>query len=77
MEGATQPTCEGGNLGSLQEEKMPSKRSSVRGEKTGVVGSREMLRSHDVSEKGNYVNKVIKTRPMFIHCKQISAAGAA
>jgi len=36
-----------------------------------------MLRSDEVSEKGNYVNEVMKTRPVFIHCKQISAAGAA
>ena len=76
MEGATRRAFEGGNLGRLLEEKMPSKRSSVRREGRGV-GRREMLRSDQVSEKGNCVNEVMKTRPVFIHCKQISAAGAA
>ena len=75
MEGATRRACEGGNLGRL-EETMPSKRSSVRREGRGV-GRREMLSSDQVSEKGNCVNEVMKTRPVFIHCKQISAAGAA
>lgn len=70
--GPTQPTGKGGGLRGLLEVEMLSVRSSVNGERAGIMGSREMAERDDVADKGHQKNKVKSKKQC---CRWITTGG--